>query len=138
MSRQEDGATIKRQDRLLTSTGRLHGLAMDTDTAGEPGPRILRLDRPALDLFDEMRIESMRQARASRGLTAGWHGKSANRTLRLAVVYELLAWAADTGPEPNAVRADAMVRAGGYIDYLSAMLDRVTAGVAMLLAGHAR
>ena len=35
------------------------------------------------------------------------------------------------GPEPGTVTADAMARAGGYLDYLAAMLDRVTAGLAI-------
>jgi hypothetical protein len=49
----------------------------------------------------------------------------------LALVYELLAWAGRCGAEPDAVIADSVVRAGGYLDYLAAMLDRVTAGLAI-------
>jgi len=73
----------------------------------------------------------MEQARASRGLAAGWHGKTPGRALRLALVYELLAWATGGGAEPRTVTADAMARAGGYLDYLGGMLDRVAAGLAI-------
>jgi hypothetical protein len=104
---------------------------MDGDPAGEPAPRLLRLDREALALFDELRREAMERARIARGLAAGWHGKTPGRALRLALVYELLAWAAVGGPEPGAIGADAVARAGGYIDYLGGMLDRVTAGLAI-------
>jgi hypothetical protein len=91
----------------------------------------LQLDRDAIDLFDELRREAMQRARSSRGLAAGWHGKTPGRALRLALVYELLAWAGGNGAEPRAITADAVARAGGYLDYLAAMLDRVTVGLAI-------
>jgi hypothetical protein len=47
------------------------------------------------------------------------------------LVYELLAWSARNGSEPHAITADAMARAGGYLDYLAAMFDRMTAGLAI-------
>jgi hypothetical protein len=104
---------------------------MDGDASGEPAPRILRLDSDALRLFDELRRESMERARSSRGLPAGWHGKTPGRAMRLALVYEHLAWAGGDRADPRAVSADAMARAGGYLDYLAAMLDRVTVGLAI-------
>ena len=104
---------------------------MDGDPSGELAPRILRLDCDAFELFDELRREAMERARSSRGLAAGWHGKTPGRALRLALVYELLAWAGSEGAEPRAVSADAVARAGGYLDYLAAMLDRVTARLAI-------
>ena len=64
-------------------------------------------------------------------MAAGWHGKTPGRALRLALVFELLAWAAGNGAEPRAVNGDAMARAGGYLDYLSGMFDRVTGGLAI-------
>jgi hypothetical protein len=74
---------------------------------------------------------SSRHTRSSRGLAAGWHGKTPGRALRLALVYELLAWSALGGSEPHAISADAMARAGGYLDYLAAMFDRTTSGLAI-------
>ncbi len=125
------GEARPRRDRLMDAARRLSELMMDGDPSGEPAPRILMLDRDAFDLFDDLRREAMERARSSRGLTAGWHGKTPGRALRLALVYELLAWAGRDGAEPHAVSSDAMARAGGYIDYLAAMLDRVTAGLAI-------
>src|SRR5262249_35472365 len=46
-------------------------------------------------------------------------------------VYEMLAWVARDGIEPATVSADAVARAGGYLDYAAGMLDRVTAGLAI-------
>jgi hypothetical protein len=48
----------------------------------------------ARELFDATRCASMRKARDLRGFTAGWHGKTPGRILRLALVFEELAWAA--------------------------------------------
>jgi hypothetical protein len=129
LAREPDSAARGRRDRLMTAARRLHGLAMDGDPTGEPAPRLLRLADDALALYDELRQDAIQRARSSRGLAAGWHGKTPGRALRLALVYELLAWA--RGAEPSAVSADAMARAGGYQDYLAAMLDRVTAGLAI-------
>ncbi len=128
-----DAAAIARRDQLMEAARRLSGLGLDDNPAGEPKPRVLRLAPDALALFEELRREAMERARTSRGLAAGWHGKSPGRVLRLALVFELLGWAAlrDRSAEPPSITADAMVRAGGYLDYLAAMLDRVTAGLAV-------
>jgi hypothetical protein len=130
LSTEADHIADNRRAELLTAARRLAGLLMDKhdDT---PVPCILRLDPAAFALFEELRREAMELARASRGLAAGWHGKTPGRALRLALVFELLAWARTGGQEPRAVGGDAMARAGAYLDYLSAMLDRVTAGLAI-------
>jgi Protein of unknown function (DUF3987) len=131
LANEPDAAARGRRDMLTTAARRLYGLGMDGDPAGEPAPRMLRLNPDALRLFDELRQDAMERARSSRGLAAGWHGKTPGRAMRLALVYELLAWAGGGGTEPRTVTADAVVRAGGYLDYLAAMLDRVTAGLAI-------
>lgn len=123
-----------RRERLTTAARRLSGLVLDGDPSGEPTPRILRLDNTALYLFDELRREAMERARYSRGLAAGWYGKTPARALRLALGYELLGWVRGDGAEPRVITADSVARAGGYLDYLAAMLDRVTAGLAIGLA----
>jgi hypothetical protein len=131
LTREGSSDALARRDRLRVAARRLYGLAMDSERSGEAAPRIMRLDRDAFALFDELRREAMARARSSRGLAAGWHGKTPGRALRLALVYELLAWAGGDGIEPLVVSADAMARAGGYLDYLAAMLDRVTVGLAI-------
>jgi hypothetical protein len=104
---------------------------MEADSAGEPAPVLLPLDRSALALFDEVRQEAMLRARSSRGLASGWHGKTPGRALRLALVFELLAWSGADGSEPRMISGDAMARAGCYLDYIWAMFDRVRAGLAI-------
>jgi hypothetical protein len=76
-------------------------------------------------------MEALRRAQSSRGLAGGWHGKTPGRALRLALVFEMLAWAAGDGAEPSAVGGDAMARAGAYLDYLAAMFDRVSGALAI-------
>ena len=127
----EDAEAGTRRHRLISAARRLYGLAMDGDPAGEAAPRVLRVDSDALALFEEVRREAMQRARSSRVLAAGWHGKTPGRALRLALVCELLAWAGAGGGEPRTVSADAMARAAGYLDHAAAMLDRVTAGLAI-------
>jgi Protein of unknown function (DUF3987) len=126
-----DAEVGTRRHRLISAARRLYGLAIDGDPAGDPVPRILPLDSDALALFDEVCREAMERAQSSRGLAAGWHGKTPGRALRLALVYELLAWSSGAGSEPRTVSADAMARAAGYLDCAAAMLDRVTAGLAI-------
>jgi hypothetical protein len=131
LASEPDSAARNRRDRLMRATRRLHGLSMDDDSAGEPVPFMVRLDRDAMALFDELRRDAMERARSARGLAAGWHGKTPGRALRFALVYELLAWVAGDGAGPRVITADSVARAGGYLDYLAAMLDRVTAGLAI-------
>jgi hypothetical protein len=121
----------ERQNKLLTAARKLRELAMGQDCYGRPAPHALRLDGDALGLFDEQRQEAMRRARTTSGLIGHWHGKNPGRTLRLALVFELLAWAVrDNGmTAPVSVTANAVARAGGYIDYAEAMLDRAIKGV---------
>jgi Protein of unknown function (DUF3987) len=134
----ERGATdaAERRRKLLKAAARLRALKMGTGDNGRPIPIILRLDDDAFHLFDDQRQDSMGRARCASGLAGGWHGKNAGRLLRLAIVFELLAWAAfDVAAfEPASISADAMVRAGGFVDYAGAMFERVTAGLAITQA----
>lgn len=126
-----DNEAVKRRERLITAARQLRALAMGTDDHGAPAPRALQLDKDARALFDELRCDAMATARSAASLAAGWHGKNPGRSLRLALVYQLLSWAAWDDAEPASVSADAMARAGGYLDYAASMLDRVTAGLAI-------
>jgi Protein of unknown function (DUF3987) len=126
----------ERREILEEAARRLHALKMGTDNHGQPAPIALRLDSNAVALFDEQRQEAMEEARTASGLAAGWYGKNPGRVLRLALVFELLAWAArnDGAPDPTSVSADAVARAGGYIDYAADMFERVTSGLAVTRA----
>jgi Protein of unknown function (DUF3987) len=126
-----DTEAARRRDMLLTAARQLRALAMGADDHGSPAPRALRLAADGRKLFEDVRHDAMIRARAASGLAAAWAGKNPGRVLRLALVYEMIAWAARGGAEPTSVSADALARAGGYLDYAANMLDRVTAGLAI-------
>jgi hypothetical protein len=129
-----DADAGRRRDVLIATGRRLRGSEMDADFDGTPAPRALRLHEDGFALFDELRQDAMRRTREASGFVAGWYGKNPGRALRLALVYELLAWAVHGDAEPVTVSADAVARAGGYLDYAAGMLDRVTAGLAITCA----
>jgi putative DNA primase/helicase len=123
-------ATLRRE-RLLGAARALRSLSMGTGKYGEPTPRALALDADASRLFSEFDCSARQKARSLSGFSAGWHGKNSGRALRLALTFEMLAWAARGGEEPVSVSANAMARACGYLDYAAAMLDRVQSGLAI-------
>jgi hypothetical protein len=130
-----DAEAARRRNSLVTAARVLRALPMGADDRGSPAPRALRLDFNALELFDEMRRAAMQKSRASHGLSAGWYGKNPGRILRLACVYELLAWSLRNDVvEPLTVSPESLARAGGCLDYAGGMLDRVTAGLALTQA----
>ena len=126
----------ERRIKSQKAAERLHALEMGADHHSDPAPRALPLETDARKLFDEQRQEAMRRARTASGLAAGWHGKNPGRLLRLALIFEHLAWTAqnDGTAEPASVSADAVVRAGGFTDYATAMFERVVAGLAITRA----
>jgi hypothetical protein len=126
-----DEKAAQRRDMLVSAARRLRALPMGADNHGTPAPKALKMDADARVLFDEVRREWMARARKASGLAAGWAGKNPGRALRLALVFELLAWAACGDAEPATVSADTVARAGAYLDYAGDMLDRITAGLAL-------
>jgi hypothetical protein len=131
LSAGDDAAALKRREKVVSAGRRLVELAMSADPSGALTPKVLGLDGDAFALFQVQRRDALKKARASRGLAAGWHGKTPTRLLRLVLVYEMLRWSAGSGREPHTVSADAMARAGRYLDYACKMFDRVTAGLAI-------
>jgi hypothetical protein len=136
-----NAAALGRQAALTGAARRLHALRLDDE------PRYIRLGGEARAMLNVLHKETTATARSSEGVSGGWHGKTKARAVRLALVFELLAWAAGpTGPEPKEVSTDATVRAFGYADYLSAMFTRTVDGMASdrtesdarVLAAHIR
>jgi hypothetical protein len=128
---EHDMGARDRRERLGRASRRLQALDMDTDADGEPAPRVLRLDDGAFRLFDEFQQQARRRSLNSRGLAAGWHGKS-GRALRLALTFELLAFGFGCAEvDPTLVSSEAMARACEYCEYLAAMFDKVTGGLAI-------
>jgi hypothetical protein len=128
-----DAEAAQRRDMLIGTARRLRALPMGADENGALAPIALRLDEDARKPFDKVRCDWMKRARNASGLAASWAGKNPGRALRLALVFELLTWSASGGTEPEPVRvsADAIARAGRYLDYAAKMLVRVAAGLAI-------
>jgi hypothetical protein len=124
-------ATAIRREQLIGAARRLSGLVMDGNPSAAPAPRLIELDGAAFHLFNDIRLEAIRRSRSSRGLAAGWHGKTPGRMLRVALVYELLSWAVGSRTAPSHISVSTMTRAAAYLDYAGAMFERVTAGLSV-------
>lgn len=130
LSYQEEAASKARANQLITAGRRLRSLNMGVDEREDPVPVLMRLDLGAFDLLNDIRRVAHDLSLSSRGLAAGWHGKTPARALRLALVFEFLEWAlADDGtPAPTVISAAAMEYAGNFLEYAGLMLERVLAG----------
>jgi hypothetical protein len=128
---EQDGMATERINALAKVSRRLHGLAMARNDHGEPLPSLLSLDEDGLALLNEIRRDATARARAAHRLSAGWHGKTPTRVLRLALVIEHLRWAmaVEDAPSPTVVTAESIAYAGAYVDYLAEMFERVMAGL---------
>jgi hypothetical protein len=125
LSRNDSGRD--RYEILLKAARLLRGLKCGSGFNGEPAPISLWLDDTAFKLFNAFQKEFKNRDRTRRAPVSGWYGKSAARALRLAGVFELLAWAVGGGKEPDLISGAAMARACDYTEYLSGMFDRVAA-----------
>lgn len=82
-------------------------------------PLTLRLEPASADIFEAWIGENDAQIRQSTGLFASWLGKARGFALRLALVIEMLTWAAGTGPEPASVSTVSVTSALALLeDYL--------------------
>jgi hypothetical protein len=123
----------ERAASLLTAFKRLRGLEMNRDHLGNPVPQIMRLDgEAALQLLETVQREVFHANQTERGLIAGWRGKNEGRLLRIALVIELLKWAASgAGDAPVVVSAESVKRAARYLDYATKMMLRCLGELAM-------
>ena len=132
-----DADAAERRDHARKRARRLRALEMGADDHGQPAPRALRLDADAFACS----TSSGRKRCGEHGPRPVWPPDGMEKTPAACCgsrwCFELLAWAArdDGTPEPASVSADAVVRAGGYIDYAAAMFERVIGGLAI---GRAR
>jgi Protein of unknown function (DUF3987) len=111
---------------LEQAFGRLRQLRMDRDPFGEPVPVSTRLDgEGALEVLNKVRKEVFEANKQETGVIAGWRGKNPGRLLRIALVIELLEWAAsDVAEPPTRISATSIKRAAEYLDYAAAMMIR--------------
>jgi hypothetical protein len=127
-----DSAAARRQEVLVRAARRLAGLKMEEDDEGGLAPKFMRFSADAFEQLKVLRRAAIEKARSLRELAAGWHGKQPGRVLRLALVYEMLHWAVSDDDQPPAlISADAMERAGRYLDYAAGMFDRVIGGLSI-------
>jgi len=107
----------------------LYDLKLDAKD-GEPRPKALRLAAGALAPFNAAYLACADRARREHGVLAEWLGKGPGRILRLAGVFELMAWSREPlAAEPEEISADAMERAIRYFRHLEMMFRRAIAGI---------
>jgi hypothetical protein len=112
--------------------GRLEGLLRrlralkPSDLSGRPVPVVMPLTPEAEALFATWWTEAKHKAQGASGLLAGFLGKGLGVAGRLALVIELLTWAATGGPEPTSVSALSVAAALTlFEDYFAPMAGRV-------------
>jgi Protein of unknown function (DUF3987) len=102
----------------------LFNLELDSPD-GEAKPRTMALAANAQGPFNDAHLRCDEKSRRARGALAEWLGKGAGRILRLALTFEMMAWALEpTAAEPEEISADAVARAILYFTYLASMLAR--------------
>ena len=95
-----------------TALGRLAGLAMRQDEAGEPIPGFMSLQPDAATLMERFGQDMQAAENGNTGLLLTSMGKARGQALRLALVLELLWWCAgDNEPEPTGISTEAMTAA---------------------------
>lgn len=121
----------ERTEFLRFTLSRLRALSLDSNPEGGKRPRLVELLEPGRAILDKVRRETWAANKADTGLMAGWRGKTPGRLLRLGLVLEFLRWSAEGGPEPTVVSETAMRQAGDYLDYSTAMFERVLGDMAL-------
>lgn len=105
-----DVATLERIYRGLL------GLQPARDEDGVASPIVLMLSDAAAAIFEEWIRDNDTAIREAAGLYKGFLGKLRGMVLRLALVVELIGWAAGNGPEPTAIRPETLVGVLSFID----------------------
>jgi len=96
---------------------RLSGLSATDDGEGGTTPDVLLLDPGAAEIFEAWVGENGAAVQDAASLYKGFCGKLRGTALRLALVCELLAWAANgTGQEPTTVSAKSLTAALDFIE----------------------
>ena len=110
-----------RRPREVAQPGRLEQVyrrltSLHADGIERIEPETLMLTDAAADIFEAWILENDAEIKEAAGLYLGFLGKLRGVALRLALVSELLVWAADGGPEPTHVGTAALTAALGFLD----------------------
>lgn len=95
---------------------RLLELTADHDETGKVEPRVLLLADDAADVFEAWTRDNDEAVREAHSLYKGFIGKLRGMVLRLALVVELLAWAAKGGREPDTISYQTLTAVLGFVD----------------------
>ncbi len=83
---------------------------------GRYDPRVLLLADDAADVFEAWVRDNDAAVREAASLYKGFVGKLRGTVLRLALVVELMGWAANGGREPDTIRLETLVAVLGFVD----------------------
>jgi len=111
---------------------RLEALPWGVDQDGKDVGITLPLDDAASDLFEEWASENAEGTEDSGSLYRGFVGKLRGTVLRLALVSELVSWAAKGGDEPRSISAKTVAAAIEFVeDYAKPAALRVFGDAAL-------
>ncbi len=114
------------EGRMTDLLRRLRSLQPETGDDGQPRPLTLPLAPDAATAFGGWYERTKTEAQVVGGLMGSFRGKCEGVAARLALVLELLQWAAVGGPEPRAVSIESVAHATGLVeDYFVPMAERV-------------
>jgi hypothetical protein len=105
-----DGALLERVYR------RLMGLQPLRADDGQASPVVLMLSDAAGQVFEAWIRDNDEAVRDASALYKGFLGKLRGMVLRLALVAEMMAWAAGRGAEPTCVSAETLVAVLAFVD----------------------
>jgi hypothetical protein len=109
----------------LDALRRLQRLQMGMDEQLNPVPIVMRLEDAAVDLFQKWREENYEEQLTAHRLFLNNLGKLGGITLRLALILELMWWAASDEPTPpETVSLDAIAKSADMIDYYFKPMSR--------------
>ena len=108
-------ASQQDRDELMHKVKRAYQALFDLHLDGPPDdlhPRELPLAADAQSVFNAAYMRCEEKVRLAKGVMAEWMGKGAGRILRLALTFEMMAWALEpTAFEPTEISADSVNRA---------------------------
>jgi hypothetical protein len=114
---------------------RLLDLQPQRNSEGEASVVVLMLSDAAATIFEEWIRDNDAVIREAAGLYKGFLGKLRGMVLRLALVAELIAWAAGDGPEPTTIRPETLIAVLGFVeDYAKPSALRVFGDAALPLS----
>lgn len=105
-----DAAVLERVYRRLLS------IEPQRDADDKPSPLVLMLSDDAATIFEEWIRDNDAVVQGTSGLLMGFLGKLRGVVLRLALVAEMIAWAAGNNAEPTTISATTLIAVLSFVD----------------------